>query len=446
MAVVISRVAATLAAMLVVLSALPFGGSPVAGAALDPEWRSGAQGTFTVVYCEGDDGLPGTGDERPKNNADATGTLDIAWDAATETWVFNGELSGLRNGNYRAVLGSTAGSTGPILSTFTVDSASSGGAQFEAGGVVLDQPDDYDVVWIQRNGPPWGGGSGGGGHEDGGGCEEEDGEAGGCPGEQAATTNDEAGTAQVPDEHEGSCGGGGGGGEQPGSKWRIELEAPFSLGPPTISITKEVVGSASERPSAATRFQFRLECTNAEPVEFTLGDGETAVRTVSSGQNCTLLETARGGASATTGLFSNRVVDSDMAVTVINKYDASDEEDAGGSSSGPIAPPAPAPVTPTPEPTVGPSTAAAGAPPQMLLGFVAQGPTLMVLTQDADVASIVAEMAGRGAEPEGCVLGSIVGGRWVMYIAGAPHPAVNAAWHAVYPQALPVGTPLFARC
>jgi hypothetical protein len=110
--------------------------------------------------------------------------------------------------------------------------------------------------------------------------------------------------------------------------------------------------------------------------------------------------------------------------------------------------PLPAPVSPASVPQMAPAPPS-GAPtagaPASLAGFVPRGRSLWVVVGGGTLEDVRRLMSQQGAATEQCTLGSLVGGRWVLHIAGAP-ASVNAAWLAQYPERLPDGLALWSRC
>ena len=108
--------------------------------------------------------------------------------------------------------------------------------------------------------------------------------------------------------------------------------------------------------------------------------------------------------------------------------------------SGATPTPSPVAAIPTPSPT--PTTPAAAV---VLSGFAPHGTSLWVLVRGGSLADVQAALQRAGTEAGQCTLGSLTGGRWVLYIAGAP-AAVNGDWLRLYPGTLPDGLALWSRC
>ncbi|MCC6236060.1 MAG: hypothetical protein IT299_00645 [Dehalococcoidia bacterium] len=105
------------------------------------------------------------------------------------------------------------------------------------------------------------------------------------------------------------------------------------------------------------------------------------------------------------------------------------------TSTVPVVAPVP-PSTPTPPA----ATSMGGA---LLSGFTGTR-SLSVVARDATAADLLASMRAAGGQGT-CTLSSLVAGRWLSYIEGAPS-AVNVPWQQAYPATLAAMTPLFAAC
>lgn len=98
-------------------------------------------------------------------------------------------------------------------------------------------------------------------------------------------------------------------------------------------------------------------------------------------------------------------------------------------------------VAPAPPSTATPVAASAGGPP--LSGFTGAR-SLSVVAREATTTDLLATMRAAGGRGT-CTLSSLVAGRWVTHIEGAP-AAVNLPWQQAYPGPLAAMTPLFATC
>ena len=107
------------------------------------------------------------------------------------------------------------------------------------------------------------------------------------------------------------------------------------------------------------------------------------------------------------------------------------------TSTVPVVAPAP-PSTATP--TAAPPASASSAP---LSGFTGAR-SLSVVAREATTSDLIATMRAAGGRGT-CTLSSLVAGRWVTHIEGAPG-AVNVPWQQAYPGPLAAMTPLFAAC
>lgn len=99
-------------------------------------------------------------------------------------------------------------------------------------------------------------------------------------------------------------------------------------------------------------------------------------------------------------------------------------------------------VAPAPPPTAAPASSTTSGPP--LAGFTPRTRALVVLTRDQATPELIESM--RVAAPGSvCTISSLVAGRWVTFIDGAP-ATVNAPWLQAYPSSVAALTPLFAAC
>lgn len=94
-------------------------------------------------------------------------------------------------------------------------------------------------------------------------------------------------------------------------------------------------------------------------------------------------------------------------------------------------------ATPKAGPTPAPGSLAS------VSGLRPSGSSLVVVVTPSTASDLVS--AARAAGATGCTFSSLVLGRWVTYIDGAP-AAVNEGWRATYPSAVPALTPLFIAC
>jgi hypothetical protein len=102
--------------------------------------------------------------------------------------------------------------------------------------------------------------------------------------------------------------------------------------------------------------------------------------------------------------------------------------------------------TPTPKATAPATQTAAPAPGTQasVSGLRPSGSSLVVVVTPSTSNDLVSAARASGA-PAGCTFSSLVQGRWVTYIDGAP-TTVNEGWRVTYPTTVPAMTPLFIAC
>lgn len=67
-----------------------------------------------------------------------------------------------------------------------------------------------------------------------------------------------------------------------------------------------------------------------------------------------------------------------------------------------------------------------------------------MVAKGGSFALVQSAMIAAGADTRECTVGSLVGGRWLLYIGGAP-AAVNGEWTRQY-RLVPDGIALWSRC
>ncbi|MGE3961905.1 MAG: hypothetical protein AB7F65_09515 [Dehalococcoidia bacterium] len=195
-------------------------------AQVDDSWQTTEHAVFSAVLCEGPDGQSGTPDDRPRNNPTAGGTATLAYDATSDTWGVEVVLTSIRAGTYRLTIGRFGSPERTVLTEFSATDDPANATDHvdvtvRANGLPIATVDEYSVLEVERNGPPWGGGGActgdhagqdgsggsGGGHGDGSsGCEDGDeGDEGACDG---GHEDADSGCEDGDEGDEGACDGG----------------------------------------------------------------------------------------------------------------------------------------------------------------------------------------------------------------------------------------------
>ena len=130
--------------------------------------------------------------------------------------------------------------------------------------------------------------------------------------------------------------------------------------------------------------------------------------------------------------------------TRIVSTNGSSTDGGGASAIAPATTGSPPTDGGTPATVTAPALAGPGGIPT-LQGFRPSGIGLMVVREGGSTEALLVAMRQAGAPVAGCTVASVVRGRWVILIAGAP-AAVNAAWRATYPSGVPAFVALYTRC
>ena len=127
---------------------------------VDDSWRTTEHTAFSVVLCEGPDGVPGTPDDRPRNTPAAGGIATLTYDATSDTWDIEAALTSIRAGTYRLTIGRFGGAERTVLAEFSATDDPANPADHvdvtaRASGLAIAAVDECCVLEVKRNGPPW---------------------------------------------------------------------------------------------------------------------------------------------------------------------------------------------------------------------------------------------------------------------------------------------------